>query len=105
MKSIVFVALCLLTLEGSAQLIATPTCPVIVVDLLAGNVNRVLSPKSTMGEVEKALPCFTGKVVGDSTQCSSVIFKDKGLYFYPQRNYIEIRDNFKGTMNPAIMSS
>ena len=50
-------------------------------------------------------PCFSEKVETDPTQCTRVVYKDKGITFFPGRNYIEIRENFKGTMNPAIMGA
>jgi len=93
-------------LSASAQLKTTPVCPPLAVDVLAGNVNKLLYPKSTLGEIKKALPCFT-EVVEQSTdtKCASVFYTDKDIYFFPERNYIEIRENFKGKLTPAIMGA
>ena len=106
MKSVLFIIGSILSMQmASAQLKATPVCPVFDADVLAGTVNR-LSAKSTMGEVQKTLPCFTDIVEkADSNRCAAISYTDKGLYFFPERNYIEIRENFKGKLTPAIMGT
>ena len=82
-----------------AQLKTTPVCPVFVVDVLEGDVNKY-SPKSTLGEIKKAFPCFTESVdVTTSSACAGVFYKNKDIYFYTDRNYIEIRQNFKGKLS------
>ena len=91
---------------ASAQLKTTPVCPPLVVDILEGNVNKLLSPKSTSGEVKKFFPCYTEAVEQNTgSGCIGVFYKDKDIYFYTERNYIEIRENFNGKLNPAIMGA
>ncbi len=104
MKTILFVIGCLtISFAVSAQLVSTsPVCPTFRVDVLAGNINMV-HPKSTIGEVMKSLPCFTEKIDKDDMGCTRVIYANQGVSFFPARNYIEIRDNFKGTMEPALL--
>ncbi|MEP7164331.1 MAG: hypothetical protein ABI741_06540 [Ferruginibacter sp.] len=94
-------------LPSMAQLKTTAVCPPFEVDVLAGNVNKVSSPKSTLGEVKKAFPC-PAEIVEETvsaTKCAGVFFKDLGIYFYTDRNYIEIAENFKGKLTPALMGA
>jgi len=85
-----------------AQLKTTPVCPPFSVDVLGGTVNK-LNPRSTAGEVEKTLPCFSEKVQpGDSAKCAGVYYSNQGVYFFTERNYIEVRDNFKGNSTIAF---
>ena len=91
-------ALLVISFSGFSQLQSTPVCPPFKVDVLGGTVNK-LSPRSTAGEVEKTLPCFSEKIApGDSVKCAGVFYKDQGVYFYTERNYIEVRDNYKGAI-------
>ena len=88
-----------------AQLKTTPVCPAFVVDVLDGNVNKY-SPKSTLGEIKKAFPCFTESVdVSTTSSCAGVFYKDKDIYFYTDRNYIEIRQNFKGKLSMPLLGA
>ncbi len=106
------IKLSLLVIAGSfmsvavqAQLKTTPVCPPFSVDIMAGHVNK-LYPKSSLGEIKKSLPCFTEVVeAADGANCMGVFFKDKGLYFYTDRNYIEIKENFKGKMTPQLLGA
>ena len=85
-----------------AQLKTTPVCPPFSVDVLGGTVNK-LNPRSTSGEVEKTLPCFSERVQpGDSAKCAGVYYGEQGVYFYKERNYIEVRSNFKGKSSIAL---
>lgn len=85
-----------------AQLRTTPVCPPFYVDVLGGTVNK-LNPRSTAGEVEKTLPCYTERVQsGDSAKCAGVYFGDQGVFFFTERNYIEIRSSYKGKCSIAL---
>jgi len=87
------------------QLKVTPTCPPFAVDIMAGNVNK-LYPKSSLGEIQKAFPCMTDVVEkATDTRCAGVFDKEKGLFFFTERNYIEITENFKGKITPALMGA
>lgn len=105
MKVIVFILAVIAGLPAAnAQLKATPVCPTFSVDVLEGHVNHKVDFSSTGGEVQKLFPCFT-EVVEESngTTCAGVFYKDKDIYFYTERDYIEIREKFKGTLEPALM--
>ena len=106
MKIILLIIGCITsTLSVSAQLVSSaPVCPTFRVDVLDGNINKIHS-KSTVGEVTKMFPCFSEIVDKDSMQCTRVVYKEKGVSFFPGRNYIEIREGFKGTMTPAILGT
>src|SRR5690242_18299638 len=70
-------------------------CATFVVDLLDGKVNGV-KPNFTQGEVKKLLPCFTSAEPEDaSSKCGGLVaFKDRDVYFYTGRDYVEIREKF-----------
>ena len=88
------------------QLKTTPICPSFVVDILDGKVNE-LYPNSTMGEIKSKLPCFSGTEEETSgTKCGGAVFyKDKDIYFYTGRDYIEIREKFKGKLTISLMGA
>lgn len=84
----------------NAQLKATPTCPSFVVDVMSGTVNDLV-PKSAIVEIKSTLPCFTEIVLKDSASvCAGVFYKDRDIYFYTDRRYIEIGEKFKGKISP-----
>lgn len=86
-----------------AQLKAKAVCPSLEADVMAGHVNE-LYPKSAIAEIKSALPCFTDVIETDSAyRCAGVFYKDKGLTFFTERKYIEIGEQFKGKLNPALM--
>ena len=87
----------------NAQLVATAVCPPIKVDVMDGNVNE-LYPKSAIEQIKVVFPC-TSEIVeqGTASKCAGVFFKDKDIYFYSERNYIEIGEHFKGKMTPALL--
>jgi len=90
----------------TAQLTTTPVCPVFTVDVLEGTINEKLDCNSTAGEVQKYFPCFT-EVVEETggAGCGGVFFKDKGISFFTERDYIEITDKFKGKLIPALLGA
>jgi hypothetical protein len=89
------------------QLKTTVKCADFHIDILAGSVNKDIFPNSTMGQIELHLPCFTGtEKEGDSSKCGGgVFYKDKDVYFYTSRHYIEIGSSFKGTMSIPLMGA
>jgi hypothetical protein len=107
MKFITFLLVAVISLPSAkAQLKATPVCPTFSVDILEGYVNEKLDCISTSGQVQKLFPCFS-EVVEETTgsACGGVFYKEKDIYFYTERDYIEIRDKFKGTLEPAVMGA
>lgn len=99
---IIFAALLLKPSFLQAQLLATPVCPAFVVDILAGSVNK-LSPKSTIGEIQKTFPCATDVVEADSALCSGIFYKDRDIFFYTDRDYIQVGETFKGKITPSLL--
>jgi hypothetical protein len=104
MKTLFLIFSCILSWEfASSQLKVSAVCPPFAVDVLAGNVNKI-HPKSTLGEIQKTFPCYTEIVQGDSSsKCIGIFYRDKGVNFYTDRNYIEIGENFKGKLEPALI--
>jgi len=87
----------------TAQLKATAVCPPFKVDIMDGNVNE-LYPRSAIEEIKTTFPCATDITeLGTGSKCAGVFFKDKDIYFYTERNYIEIGEHFKGKLSPALM--
>lgn len=107
MKAVLFMLIGLVgMLNVSAQLTTTPVCPVFTVDVLEGTINEKLDCNSTAGEVQKYFPCFTDVVEETGgAGCGGVFFKDKGISFFTERDYIEINDKFKGKLIPALLGA
>ncbi|MGH2565484.1 MAG: hypothetical protein ACRDE5_13290 [Ginsengibacter sp.] len=89
------------------QLKTTPKCPDVDIDILDGTVNKILLPTSTVGQIKLNLPCFTSfEEEGTSAKCGAgVFYKDKDLYFYTTRDYIEIGPAFKGKLSLPLMGA
>lgn len=104
---IVFLASIFSGIIGSAQLKTTSLCKEINVDILDGIVNKTLLPGSTVGQIKLNMPCFTGfEEEGTSATCGAgVFYKDKDIYFFTTRDYIEIGPGFKGKLSLPIMGA
>jgi len=108
MKTIIaFLSSLVLSAAASAQLKTTPKCPAIEIDILDGIVNKTILPNSTVGQIKLNLPCFTSfEEEGTSAKCGAgVFYKDKDVYFYTSRDYIEIGPAFKGTLSVPLMGA
>lgn len=92
---------------ASAQLKTTPICPVINIDILDGIINGNILPTSTVGQIKLKLPCYTSfEEEGTSAKCGAgVFYKDKDIYFYTSRDYIEIGPSFKGKLSIPLMGA
>lgn len=92
---------------ASAQLKTTPKCPAFDIDILHGIVNQVILPTSTVGQIKLNLPCFTSfEEEGTSAKCGAgVFYKDKDVYFYTTRDYVEIGPAFKGKLSIPLMGA
>jgi hypothetical protein len=88
-----------------AQLKTTVVCPSFAVNLLEGTVNKEFDCNSTSGEIKKNFPCFTATEATTASGCGAVSYKDKDIYFFTERNYIEIGAKFKGELVPAILGT
>ena len=107
MKTLFFIVLFLATATiANAQLKTTPVCGTFVVEILDGRVNGVF-PDFTIGQIKEKLPCFTSEEPENATsKCGGgVFYKDKDIYFYTGRDYIEIREKFKGKMTLPLMGA
>ena len=100
-------SLLLLFTAGSAQLKTTPKCPEFDIDILDGIVNGVILPKSTVGQIKLNFPCFSGfEEESTSAKCGGgVFYKDRDIYFYTSRDYIEIGPAFKGKLSIPLMGA
>ncbi len=108
MKTIImFLSSLVLCAVASAQLKTTPKCPDFNIDILDGIVNKNILPTSTVGQIKLNLPCFTGfEEEGTSAKCGAgVFYKDKDVYFYTTRDYVEIGPDFKGTLSIPLMGA
>ncbi len=107
MKNIILIAGCMaFSITMQAQLKTTANCPTFNVDILDGKVNELLV-SSTVGQIKAKLPCFTSaENESDSAKCGGgVFFKDKDIYFYTNRDYIEIGPHFKGKLSIPLMGA
>ena len=108
MKKIIFIlSSVFLWTSGSAQLKTTDRCPDIKVDILEGKVNGNILPNSTVGQIKVKLPCFTSfEEEGTTAKCGAgVFFKDKDIFFYTTRDYVEIGPAFKGTLSIPLIGA
>ncbi|MEI9912969.1 MAG: hypothetical protein WDO71_27005 [Bacteroidota bacterium] len=105
-KIILFASLAIFSSSVYAQLKTTPVCPVFTVNILDGKVNEVL-PTYTVGQIKERLPCFTSSEEESTTaKCGGgVFFKDRDIYFYTSRDYIEIGPKFKGKLSLPLMGA
>lgn len=105
----IFLPVAALVLYNSlfAQLKTTTTCPAFTVDILKGRINDLLEANSTEGQVKKIFPCFTAsEPVSDTAKCGGYVFyKDKDIFFYSGRNYVEIREKFAGKLSLPLMGA
>jgi len=93
-------------LSARSQLKTTPVCPTFVVDILDGKVNE-LFPGSTMGEIKAKFPCYSQiEEETPGSRCGgSIFYKDKDIYFYTGRDYIEIKEKFKGKLSLPLLGA
>lgn len=93
-------------LSAKAQLVAKATCPPFEVDILDGKVNG-LKANARIDDIKAKFPCFSAsEAVGTTAKCgASVFYGDRDLYFFADRNYVEIRDKFKGKLSLPLMGA
>jgi hypothetical protein len=91
---------------AKSQLVAKPVCGVFTVDILDGKVNG-LKPDARYTEIKEKLPCFTSSQPdGDTSKCGgSIFYTDRDIYFFTGRDYIEIREKFKGKLSIPVMGA
>ena len=93
-------------MHALSQLKTTTLCPTITVDVLGGKVND-MEPDFTQGQIKKTLPCTTKEEPESSAStCGGLLeYKDKDIYFYTGRNYVEIGPAFKGKLSIPLMGA
>jgi hypothetical protein len=96
----------LFSIITKAQLKTTVVCNTIEVDILRGRVNGI-QPDFTINQVKEKLPCATGtEAENDSSKCGGgVWYKDKDIYFFTGRDYVEIKEKFKGKLSIPLMGA
>lgn len=90
----------------TAQLKAKAKCPDFYVDILNGAVND-LKPNNTQNEIKEKFPCFTGTDdESETVKCGGgIYFKDKDIYFYTRRKYIEVGPKFTGKTSFPLLGT
>jgi hypothetical protein len=105
MKQILLLMLlAIMVFTTKAQLVAKKRCDVFTVDILDGKVNG-LKANARFVEIQEKFPCFTAmEPEGSQAKCgASIFYKDKDLYFYTDRDYIEVKEKFQGKFTTPIM--
>lgn len=92
--------------SAAAQLKTRSYCSTFTVDILDGHVNGVHADFHP-DKIKEKLPCFTSaENEGSASACGGgVFYKDRDIYFYTQRDYIEIREKFKGKLSLPLMGA
>lgn len=107
MKNVCFVLFTtILFANANAQLTVKSKCADFYVDILDGKVNGI-KPNFGYEEIKEKLPCFTSAdPEGPSSKCGGgIYFKDKDVYFYTGRDYVEIKEKFKGKLSIPLMGA
>jgi hypothetical protein len=107
MKRILFAILSMSLLSGAtAQLKAKAKCPDFYIDILNGAVND-LKPNNTQNEIKEKFPCFTSADdESESVKCGGgIYFKDKDIYFYTKRKYVEVGPKFTGKTSFPLLGT
>lgn len=88
-----------------AQLKPKPRCDAFVVDILDGTVNEVRLG-FTIGQIKDKLPCFTSVEEESKAKCGRTVFyKDRDIYFFVDRDYVEIGPKFQGKLTIPLLGA
>lgn len=107
MKQLLSVAFFMSILSaGMGQLKAKVKCPDLYVDVLNGTVNDI-KPSNTQNEIKEKFPCFTSaEDESESAKCGGgIFFKDKDLFFYTRRKYVEVGPRFIGKTSLPLLGT
>jgi hypothetical protein len=107
MKKFILSVACAITgINIHAQLKKTVVCPSFTVNILDGKVNGLL-PTVTIGLIKEKLPCFTStEAETAAAKCGGgVFYKNRDIYFYTGRDYVEIGPKFKGKLSLPLMGA
>ena len=107
MKNIILLFLSMAVLPAAmAQLKVKAKCPDFEVDILDGKVNAAIKPDFPTDRLKLLLPCFTSAEEKETAKCGTTVFyKDRDIYFYTQRDYIEIGPKFKGKLSIPLIGA
>jgi len=89
---------------ANAQLKAKPSCGAFSVDVLNGTVDNI-KPDFNVEQIKGKLPCFTSEEQTTYKCGSALFYKDRDIYFYVQRQYIEIGPDFKGKLSIPLLGA
>ena len=105
-KNILLLFCIILCIAVQAQLKTTSRCPDFIVDILDGKVNELRST-ATVGQIKDKLSCFTSAEAETATaKCGGgVYYKDRDIYFFTARDYVEIGPKFKGKLTIPLMGA
>jgi hypothetical protein len=105
-KPITLLLLLVLGMLAQGQLKVTATCPAFEVDILDGKVNG-LRADARLDDIKTKFPCFSSVDPEEgSSKCGGAVnFKARDLYFFTQRNYVEIREKFAGKLSLPLMGA
>ena len=106
MKKMLFPLAMMISAFGlQAQIKTTVACPEFSIDILDGKINS-LSIKANNAQIKSMFPCFSSAEDEASAGCgTSVFYKEKDIYFYTERNYIEIGPGYKGKLTLPLMGA
>ena len=106
-KRLLFLAICMSLVSVSmGQLKAKVKCPDFYIDVLNGTING-LKPNETYNEIKEKFPCSTSTEEESATsKCGGgIFFKDKDIFFYTKRDYVEIGPKFQGKMTIPLLGA
>jgi hypothetical protein len=105
-KTIFIISIFLISMGLQAQLKTTKLCPSFSVEILDGKVND-LRVTDNNAQIKAKLPCFTSEEAeSTSAKCGGgVFYKDRDIYFYTGRDYVEIGPKFKGKLSLPLMNA
>jgi len=106
-KRLIALAICMsLVTVSMAQLKAKVKCPDFYVDVLNGTIND-LKPNDTYNEIRDKFPCSTSTEEESATsKCGGgIFFKDKDIFFFTKRDYVEIGPKFQGKMSMPLLGA
>ena len=89
---------------SNAQLKSKPSCGDFSVDILNGTVEN-LKPNFDIEQIKVKMPCFTSEEQTSAKCGSALMYKDRDIYIYAQRQYVEIGPNFKGKLSIPLMGA
>jgi len=101
-----FLLLTTIVISTKAQLVVKAKCDAFVIDVIDGKVNG-LKPNARFIEIKEKFPCFTAsEAEGSSAKCgASLSYTDRGVVFYTDRDYIEIKEKNQGKFTTPIMGA